>query len=503
MLFQNETTSTFQSYLGRDGRTTRHKKANLALLVESRLPRTVSDQWSGLSELDLLPGNSQEIQHFLFFRTATASDLAGGFDFGFWTYDILQASHLYPALWHATAALGAIHRRFITDSSLPYNWHSESDHHIQFALAQYTKSIQNLTKLLSGPMLNERDKMVVLTTCVLFTCLCTLTGFQNQALMHISNGMKLIQEWGLEESSLLSGGTSVTVNMLVLTLTQLDSQGQYIRYGLRLGEAEQVTEPLMVPSYPLEPFPTCLQAYVELERLINPLSRLDANKDYISPEHDLAIAQQKKIYFQIFIAWETRFEGYLATKSESIDENLITLLRLRRYFAHTLLDDPGKGELGYDQYVHQYMMIVALARRILEARSAVIVHRDGASTINGAPEQINFSLSIIIAEPLLFTAMRCRQRTIRHRALQLLKKHPRREGIVNSILATRLLEAYIDFEEKSCPMRGYYSHGDGSSSINSTTCSIGPWICQNHRLSFSQFMKTSGLGAQGMQRWRK
>lgn len=482
--------------MGKDRRRTRNQKINTSALIRNGSYKTAKGQLTSLSVLSLLPGNEQENQHFLFFRAITASELAGPFDFGFWTCNTLQYSHVDPALWHATIALGAMHHRLITDSSRSYCWHPETNSHVRFVILQFNKSIMNLMKTMSKQALNEHDKIIVLTTCVLFTCLCSLQGKQNQAFMHITNGMKLIHEWGLRGS--FKNGNQVAMNMLLLTFTQLDSQGIYIRRRLGLDPAEQGKKySITLPLFSLEPFFTCLQAYVDLERLINHLIQLHASDDYISLDPDSTISKQKELLFQAFTVWDTRFKGYLATNPQFIEERSVTILKIRHLFANTLFNDPSKGELGYDKFIDQYTIIVNLAETILGARNVVASNKDDQRR-----RKLGFSLSVVVAEPLLFTAMHCRKPSIRHQALRLLKTHPRREGIFDGILATKLVEDYMAFEEKSCRRNGSPLDDDALINTNSNICTSGRWICQNHRISFRRFfMEMSGLEVQTMERW--
>ncbi|CRG88691.1 Vacuolar protein sorting/targeting protein 10 [Talaromyces islandicus] len=455
-----------------------------------------------LPQLRFLSTNEQEIKNFHFFRAITASELSGPFDFGFWTGEILQYTHVDPALWHATAALGAMHRQFITDNSWSYSWHPEVDHHVRFVLLQFNKSIANLKKIFSKGPLNEHDKIIVLTLCILFTCLCSLQGKKSQAFMHISNGMKLIQEWAF----LSKGGSRVAIDMLLLMFTQLDSQGHYIRRRLGLKPAEHIDKYcITLPSFPLQPFATCIQAYVELERIINQLIQLDARQTYTSSAPQLVVTKQKEDYVPVFNAWETRFKGYLATTTESIHENSITLLRIRQSFANTLFNHPSKGELGYDEFVDQYTMIVYLAERILESKSLLADYKERhvySTEFQRRPGQLDFSLSVVIAEPLLFTAMHCRKPSLRHKALWLLKMYPRREGIFDGVLATKLVEDYIIFEEKSCRhsrtrIPAYMGDGAPLNKDLVMCTTTGRWICQNHRINIRMATVIIGGGIIG------
>ncbi|OKL59086.1 hypothetical protein UA08_05840 [Talaromyces atroroseus] len=460
-----------------------------ALDVEQSHP-TLMIRDRGLSDLSLLPGdnNPQEIQNFLFFRTVTAPSLAGGCDFGLWTCHTLQASRLYPPLWHATTALGAIHRQFIADGNLlPYNPRSETVDRVRFALRQFNESIQSLTKMLSsGKALGKQDKVVVLTSCILFMCLCTLQGYQLQALMHISHGVKLMHEWGLGESSVVQrDDTDAALNMLLVMLTQLDTQGTHIQSRVGIQTTEQIEDRQSV--YALEPFHTCLQAYVGLEKLINRLTRLDLNTHGASATHKEAILHD-------FTLWDAMFQDYLATRSETIEGNLLAVLNIRRLYAQTLFNDPAKGEVGYDEFIDQYTMIVTLAAQVLEAIYPDTRDVDAQSgNVSSPSKQPDYSLSVVISEAIFITAMRCREPSLRRRALQLLKRYPRREGIMNGTAATEILENYMLCEEQTCT---------GSLADNGRCSSDGLWICQKHRVDFQRFMDISRLGVQGMQKWR-
>ncbi|QKX59178.1 uncharacterized protein TRUGW13939_06310 [Talaromyces rugulosus] len=502
--FRREDPSTFQSYKVKERRRPNSQKdSNKGRIITREKPP--SHKLLYAPEPSLFPGNVQETQYFQFFRTVTASNLAGVFDFGFWTCDTLQASHLYPALWHATAALGAVHVQLNIDGPSPHRLPTETGYHDLFAFKQCSKSIQSLTKLTAQRELSEQDRTVILTTCILFSHLSALQGYQEQAFMHIHNGLKLIRDWRLEEMYLQRRGHHTT-SMLILIFNQLDSQGRYIRQGLKINATSEKPDKLP-PTIPfsVERFTSCLQAYVELERLINRFSHLGPmTEDESGEDAEQTIVRWKQVYSQALAAWDTRFSHFLATTSEQLSEKMIILLRIRCLFTSTLFEDPRKGELGYDEFVPQFATIVDLVGRILEPKGgAVTVQKEEGSVSpqNTIHQHADISLSVIISEPLIFTAMRCREPNTRHRALDLLKKYPRREGVVNSILATKLLGAFISFEEKSCPK--YTSDPDSDRSTASVTCSTGRWICSKHRVGFREFLHMSSLGEQNMQKWKK
>jgi hypothetical protein len=285
--------------------------------------------------------------------------------------------------------------------------------------------------------------------------------------MHINHGIKLIHEWGLD------GNTSVYQNDADVALfTQLDTQGTHIRGGVGMQTPEQTNTYSSPSVYTSQPFSTCLQAYVEVEKLINRLIRLDQKIDSVS-------IAQKAVCFRDFTLWDTRFQGYLATTFEIVNANLLTVLNMRRLYAQTLLNDPTKGELGHDNFIDQYAMIVTLAELILKTR------------YNTSETRPDFSLAVPVSEAMFMTIMRCREQSVRHRALWLLATYPHREGIMNGPMAREILGDFVVFEERAC-----------KDSLNECS-SVGAWICSRHRVSFQSFMQISRLGVQGMQRWRE
>jgi hypothetical protein len=109
-----------------------------------------------------LLGTDQERRCFDYFRRRTAPQLSGPFDSTFWDRLLLQATHHQPAVWHAVAALGSLHRHF--EQRHP----DVSEDDDGFALQQYVKAIGFVLMPIREQGKQAAD--VALMTCVLFTC---------------------------------------------------------------------------------------------------------------------------------------------------------------------------------------------------------------------------------------------------------------------------------------------------------------------------------------------
>lgn len=427
----------------------------------------------------LLPGDDAERQHFHFFQSVTTSDLAGFFDFGFWSCGTLQVSHLYPALWHAITAVACVHRCFISRSApLSSSQDGENPQLLEFALKQFNKAIKSLSLLMSGRDLGQLDKLVVLTTCILFTCLCSMEGRQTHAFMHINNGLKLLHQWNTKQGGLRGPQSDLTVDMLVLMFSRLDTQVRPYIAGQEV--VLQWTEDQIFVSSAKASFKTLLNAYVDLEMLFNGLMQLFLSAYCRVP--DPKFLEQREEYIQDFADWDTRLVTYLGTVPCNADSNALRILSLRRMFAEALLAmDMTKGELAHDDVLSVFAKTLDIVEEMLPTP---VQHTEDGVKGSAFPRPPTFSLATMVVEPLYWIGVRCREPIIRRRALRLLQLNPRREGICEGMTAVKIVEQVIEMEETGCPQ-------SGRSSPNHTTigtCTTGRWICDNHRVAVCQFL---------------
>ncbi|RAL03257.1 Zn(II)2Cys6 transcription factor [Aspergillus ibericus CBS 121593] len=429
-------------------------------LVTSRLPST----W------DFVTLDPVEKENFDFFRSITTSTLAGYFDFGFWSYRLLQDSHRYPALWHGMTALAAVHREYVDPSKSLTRPRMGDTRNVQFALKQFNKSIQSLMSQFSGHSLTINDKIAVLSTCVLYICISSLQGRQPQAFMHLLNGLKLFHQWGLQSSHTRSPEDWLGAEMLLLIFTRLDSQVR--PYLVMQDMSSSWTETQLVVSSE-RPFATLLDAYISLEALFNDVMRFylsyypnkAANADPIP-------SGEKEMYLHQLQEWDAKQTALLIRSPEYLEERATDLLNVRRKFIQVLLDlDQSEGELGHDVLLSQYTVMVDIVARILEGTGG------NQSLKQHHPK---FSLETGIVEPLFLVGTRCREPVLRRKALDLMRRYPRREGICEGMLASYIVEKVIEIEENGCHQ--------ANAKPSTSTCTEGQWICKAHRVATWDFI---------------
>lgn len=470
------------------------------------------------SAWDTLPGDEAENPHFHFFRSVTISSLACFFDYGFWSYEILQLSHHHPALFHAIAAFGSTHHGYLTDTTsyaIPRNC---TDLDMQFSLKQFNKSISAVSKLLSRGENSFLEQQVILTTCILFSCLSALQGKQLQAFILINNGLKMLHQWKLNSRGSHNAGNNVAMDMLLLMFVRLDTQ---IRPYLAGQEATlQWTEASFVPLATDVPYQTLLEAYVDLELIFNRGMRIFLNEEYCLPVLSPHALEEKEAIIHQLQIWDRELSALLSTKglpATESDENALNLLHLRRGFATAILAwDTTQGERAHDNLTPIYRKLLNLTVRVLRQQ------HNPVDVFHPLEERHpNFNLAAMTTEPLYWIGIRCRQPRLRRQALRLLQLYPRREGICESMAGANVVEKVIEIEENGCPRRarmGTDKCNSHSSSVTSVSPSCPPaindsvssegassedreatpifsscskhgkWVCERHRVAVYQFL---------------
>ncbi|CRG91360.1 hypothetical protein PISL3812_08408 [Talaromyces islandicus] len=427
----------------------------------------------------LLPGNEAENQHFDFFRSVTTTNLASFLDIGFWSNSVLQATHQYPALFHATAAFGCIHHSFLIDGTPATVPREDTNGNAQFSLGQFNKAIRSMSQLLSQDEYNPLDQQVILTTCILFTCICVLQGRQDKAFMHVNNGLKMIRQWRLNdrsrrESHSKGGG----IDALMLAFMRLDTQ---IRPYIDGQESIlQWTSDEVIPAPSNFPFKSLLEAYTDLETIFNRVMRvvlgqggLDSRQSF-SPEEEMQRLRDQSV------AWDNQLSAFLADSAvprKEADESALNLVRLRRAFMNhfldpkLLLDDPDNELIPIYQEMLQLVAKFLQHEECDETPSLGLV--DGA-TRKQRPQHPVFTLATGVIEPLFVIGTRCRDPALRRKALHLLQLYPRREGVCEGMLAEKIVRMVVDIEENNCLRSIGYRESRSSSSTTTTSFTSSP-----------------------------
>lgn len=138
--------------------------------------------------------NEQELRFFSILSSDTVQQVSGAFDQEFWSTHVLRATRAYPAVWHASLALSAIHMRAKITSTSPIA-HATREKYYEFALREYNASIKYLIDIGRHDKLSIADQETMLLSSLLFAGLSSIQCDYEQATTHAHNGINLFYEW--------------------------------------------------------------------------------------------------------------------------------------------------------------------------------------------------------------------------------------------------------------------------------------------------------------------
>ena len=404
-----------------------------------------------------IDGDELERRGFHFFCQRTAREISGYLPSEFWDTLLLQASHTDPAILHAVIALGSLHEIYEKHASRCLE-NGEALDKRQFALQQSNKAIQHLsTKLAMAPPSGE----VILICCLLFICLETFQGNYQAAITHLNSGLRILgslihpdQNPALPPEMASYHDRTFVENKLTPLFIQLDLQASTylntrpINYKLIAKDLDAVAGP---------PIPDAFTSLADAQKSLNDQlhfmlhyeheawQHLAAAKDETTNEipEDLlneALAAQADHRAQLE-RWLQTLNAFLTDYSIRLGSKELrgaVILKIHHITCKILLEATGYDhETGFDDLIHEFDRIVALAETLSRIPSA----------IPSAGTKPAYSFDMGILPPLYYTAVRCRDPVIRRKALALLSASPRREGVWDSLVLAAIVRWVIGEEE--------------------------------------------------------
>ncbi|KAK0614094.1 hypothetical protein B0T14DRAFT_539695 [Immersiella caudata] len=447
-----------------------------------------------------LPFDSQEGLYFQLFQEQTANELSGFFDSTFWARSVLQECHSEASIRHAVVALGALYKTLekSTESppGSPTGERDASDSawgHWEMAVKQYSRACQEL--MLASP--DSSSHRTRLMASVLLACFDSFIGDHKQAIVQIQTGLGLLEQLRTERRRAFLPKPEEPVEAeLIQMFTRLAIQAK--SYDMAFHFPQPFVVRLTQPTAPQDPssptsdsgsspvslyqdpipehFSSLLEARFKWDALAERIFRFtetmfNQTQSGVMGILPTSIRQHGARFKMEMEAWSDAFEHILASRTapgvSSQEKACIAVLKMYQIMSYILfLMTFSDSEMGFDKYTADFNVIVDLALEVVgdEERRAAIKrcpdprfchHRGrhdseaGFGSLNYAARHIkpSFSADLGIVPPLFVVATKCRDRATRHKAIQLLKSSPRREGMWDSELTARIAMWIADIEE--------------------------------------------------------
>lgn len=342
----------------------------------------------------------------------------------FWTGVVPQLCRTEPAVWDAMIAISGLFEHPDQCADFPLlRAQEKSSHQLnqsqQEALAWYSRSISSIHSQIER---GRADPYIALISCVLFICIETIQGRMEEALLLYKQGVSLILDL---RTQVAFGGVSATKAALL--------EQTIIPLFLRLGTISLTISGVQ---------PSELFALVEKERDTSMFASIDSARtaitvlatdvmlfdrearihlDTVGGEAFVSrdmLAKKQRLQAQLD-DWLRAYNSFRKSISAESPYSLTLEPVLLTYHAATSISLSGcltSSETIYDAHISDFVTIVQQADLVLSASAGP----DGS--------QPPFTFEMGVGIPLFLTSMKCRETSLRHRALQLLQQAPPMQG---------------------------------------------------------------------------
>lgn len=379
----------------------------------------------------------------------------------------MQATYIYPALWHAALAFSAIHFRASILGDETQAYFAEQYH--TFALKHYTTSIGYIISIKSHDKLSGADQEMLLTASLLYTGICLLRADLKQARTHARNAVKLSLQWdfvsGEEEEKMAPSdgvlGRKQTGQLIKDVYYSFSSLGD--SFSQETSEHFFTTIPYSNEAF--TSFDEAYYAYMPVHtgqlkiKEWQPESRRDED---VSPPINDMLAKRQALNL-----WSIRFDKYLEASNHSPEDlQGIARLQLFRLFEQTFQDVMiNRTPQMWAKQAHRWERILKLAEHLIETQNEQTLSVSGAEAI--------FTYSASVYEILRLTGFICRNGSIRRRVINLLKQKHYRDGVWDTEFAWLMVETKMLIEEQAL----------AKATPGSCECVPDLFFCTRHRVS--------------------
>ena len=427
----------------------------------SRAGDPLNDAQLSVSPICGLPSDEQGRFYFHHFRQRSILDLVGPLDVDLWQNYILQLAISVPAVQDAVIAFSSLHESYLTCQFDAHAHGHQEPYTGASSMKLYSKALRSLNDIMNDTSNHDATVEITLVSCFLFICFDILRGSGTGALMHLEGGLQLLQERSVAQSNAQHSSATApnsSLSNLSKLFARLDIQASaYVERRPVKTFTEAVPTSILqtvlgTASTSVSSFDTLLTARDALTNVIGhayyflhstarhckyiPRLTFGASEPGLhnytgGPETPSSEAFpdsscERDHLIQALHSWAQSFENLLKQRSnvspkkvasslkdaEARESAVLWLMYLVIFIRLSMCLDPD--ELSYDNHFIKFKSIVEHAEAVLSLRGNTKLSRAQDSR----PPRFTAETSVIA--PLYFTALKCRCRSTRQRAVQLL-----------------------------------------------------------------------------------
>ena len=397
------------------------------------------------AQLSLLQHADDERRSFNFFLVKVAPLFAvGSLDAAFWCRLIPQLSREHLSVWDAVVSIALLFEHpFRPDNhSDDIDPNRKVNQHQLRAIKWYSRAV---TRVAQRKDLGADDEVSALLTCVLFISLELQQGNRHQSRLLVEKGLELLftilQNPAAAERSPESRAIAETViPFFSRHAVFMASLGLPLMSGWPIaGEFDATIRSEQAALESLESLSRQLQNLIYQGHHLIRSSLLILHDTQEVLRMQMANRQQA-LLTELKSDWNHRFS---AAASRQNPKHAWMCSSLEMYFLLTytwVSTCLSKEQTSFDAHRKAFEQIISHATSILSTEFPPLMPGD-------TPEARSTSHKIRCIPPLYFTAVKCRDPTLRRQALNIIRQIPKGDSIWAKIETQGILESIIAFEE--------------------------------------------------------
>ncbi|OAQ95842.1 hypothetical protein LLEC1_00262, partial [Akanthomyces lecanii] len=365
-----------------------------------------------------------EVRSFQYFQEKTLSQLFTFIHEDIWTSHIVQTANMDQGIWHSVIALSSFHENFVCHGYFgPQN-------HDRFALKQYNMSIQGIL----GSQRNSSNAHVHLISCILFVCIEVLRGRTSTVLQLLVTGYAILKEERMRSccAHTESSGPSLTDRDALFAaadvfLSRIAAQAYMLVKGVDPNLATMVAEILDFEQFAWKERPT----FHTLNQAQHALSNLRLELETYNQSGVGMVPLKLRWWVTAFEEFKKDYADQLTTQEGKRGLALLELQRLYVGVESTVFDGPPGTEedpLRWDAHTDAFREMIRHAEAATDADTSS--QHDAAVISTRKSPQFHMHTGVV---PVLYGIIhKCRDPAIRRRAIALMTRSQRLEGVWDS-----------------------------------------------------------------------
>ena len=364
-----------------------------------------------------IPSNDAERRGFCYIRERAIYDISGYFESEFWDRLLLQISHAEPAVRHALLSLSSFCEIYESQTLALGRGKPQE----QLALQQYNKAVGLLADYLSA---SQPQLDVILTACLVFVWLEFMRNDLDAGLRHLKGGLKILDDFRRPNKSLTFSSQLIDASLLSL-FSRLRIQAtvygsptlEFISEGL--GETRMaVPASFLSIDHAKNCLHTLLGEAFRFGRQIGDSDLTESTATFPLRPDPLSLEATCRSLLEQFRSWKEAIKNSPVSAFSSTDPRqtaAMCLLHIYHQTATILLETAfAQSQMIYDRYDDHFDEILTLAGLLI--RNSQYIGR-----------LIFFDMGVMA--PLFYVVLKCRNLSLRRKALSLIRQAPYREGM--------------------------------------------------------------------------